>query len=208
MTWRALDPAPHHICRFVVLLPNADLNEASLARAIWTLAGAHGASVQIIGLIDDWADEGLVRTRTALLAALLQESGLSAGVAFEQSELDWVRIVRKLLQPHDAIVCMSEQLYPTRTDGNGVALAPLSRHLAMLHVPVCELSNILIAPPARTFKRAFKTLLLPVCIIAVSLVLEVIFMSLTTAWAGWVRHAVIVAYAFIELVSVARLTQE
>lgn len=207
MTWRTLDALAQPIHRFVVLLPNMDLHEAALARALWALAGECGATVQIIALIDDWADEGLVRTRTALLAALLRESGLNGCVAYEQNDADWVRIVRKVLRPGDALVCMAEQIYPTRNTGAGIAFAPLSRHLTMLHVPVCELSGVLIAPPANTFKRTVKTLLLPALIVAGSLALEIIFVDATRMWAGWVRHTAIGIYTAIELFSITRLAQ-
>lgn len=207
MTWRTLDALAQPIHRFVVLLPNTDLHEAALARALWALAGERGATVQIIALIDDWADEGLVRTRTALLTVLLRESGLNGCAAYEQNDADWIRIARKGLRAGDAFVCMTEQTYPVRNDSAGISFSPLSRHLAMLHVPVCELSGVLIAPPANTFKRTFKTLLLPALIIAGSLALEVIFVGVTRTWAGWVRHATIGAYTAIELFSITRLAQ-
>lgn len=205
--WRTLDLAPQPIRRFIVLLPNADLHEAALARALWAFAGERGASVQIIALIDDWADEGLVRMRTALLAALLRESGLNACITLEQDDADWMRIARREMRSGDALVCMAEQLYPARNAGAGIALAPLSKHLTMLRVPVCEMSGVLIAPPVPTFKRTFKTLLLPALIIAGSLALEVIFVNATHTWAGWVRHSAIAAYTAVELFSITRLAQ-
>jgi hypothetical protein len=207
MTWRALDPSAQPIRRFVLLLPNADVHEVAVARALWTLAGERGATVQVIALIDDWADEGLVRTRTVLLAALLRESGLNACITYEQNDADWLRIARKAQRAGDVFVCMAEQSYPVQRDRAGLALAPLSRHLAMLHVPVCELSGVLLAPPANTFKRTFKTLLLPALIIAGSLALEMIFVGATRAWAAWIRHATIGVYTLIELFSITRIAR-
>jgi hypothetical protein len=207
MTWRALDPAPRSIRRILLLLPNADLNEAMLARALWTLAGAHHASVHVIALIDDWADEGQVRLRVALLLALLRGSGIQPVEHYEKDTVDWISIVRRMYQPGDVVVCHAEQQLPVN-NGGVPHLSPLSTHIAMLHIPVCELHGAIKHPPAMTLRRVIKVWVLPVLIIVLSVGLEIVFMRWARNWAMWSRQAVLAAYTTFEIATVSWMARD
>lgn len=207
MTWRALDPAPHPIRRLLVLLPNADLNEALLARALWTLAGTHHAAIQLVALVDDWADEGQVRTRVALLTALLRGDGLEPAEHYELDRTDWEGIVRQLYRPGDVIVCHAEQTLPVSNGGLKPHVSPLSTHLAMLHMPVCELRGAIRQAPAMTLRRALRVWVLPLLVIGLSLALEVLFVRWARNWAESSRQAVLVTYTTLEIASVAWLAK-
>jgi hypothetical protein len=208
MTWRVLDPTPCQIRRLLVLLPNADLNEALLARALWTLAGERGATVQIIALIDDWADEGQVTMRVALLAALLRGSGIEPAAHYERDSADWMSIVRSMYRPGDVIVCHAEQTLPASTGGFIPRTSPLSTHIAMLHMPVCELHGAIKTPPAMTARRTLKVWVLPLLIVSLSIVLEIVFARWARGWAEWSRQAALATYTTLEIASVAWLARD
>jgi hypothetical protein len=208
MTWRAIDPAPHQIRRLLVLLPNVDMNEALLARALWALAGEHQASVHVVALIDDWADEGQVRLRVALLSALLRGSGIEPVEHYEQDTLDWLDIVRRLYRPGDVIVCHAEQMLPASDGRFAPHLSPLSTHIAMLHMPVCELRGAVKETPAMTVRHAMKVWGLPLFILIMSFALEILFLRWARGWAEWSRQAVMAIYTTLEIVSVAWITRD
>lgn len=207
MTWRTLDPAPRRIRRILVLLPNADLNEAMLARVLWTLAGAHHASVHVIALIDDWADEGQVRLRVALLLALLRGSGIDPVEHYEKDTTDWISIVRRMYMPGDVVVCHAEQKLPVNNNG-APHLSPLSTHIAMLHMPVCELHGAIKHQPPMTLLRAIKVWGLPLLIVVLSVGLEILFMHWARNWAMWSRQAVLATYTTLEIISVVWMTKD
>lgn len=208
MTWRALDPSPCQIRRLLVLLPNADLNEALLARALWTLAGERGAAIEIIALIDDWADEGQVCMRVALLVALLRGAGMEPAVHYERDSTDWIAIARRMHRPGDVIVCHAEQTLPASNGGLKPHVSPLSTHLAMLHMPVCELRGAIKTPPALTVRRAVKVWMVPLLIIVFSVVLEIVFVRWARNWAEWSRQAALATYTTLEIASVAWLAKD
>jgi len=208
MTWRALDLAPHLIRRFIVLLPNADINEAQLARAVWTLAGERHVAVHVIALIDDWADEGQVRLRIALLSALLRGSGIEPEEHYEKDTTDWLSIVRRLYAPGDVVVCHAEQTMLESGGGMTARFSPLSTHIAMLHMPVCELRGVIKAKPAMTVRRAIRVWGLPLMVILVSIGLEILFMRWARNWAEWSRQAVLATYTTLEIVSVAWIAKD
>jgi hypothetical protein len=208
MSWRALVPAPHPIRRLLLLLPNVDLNEAMLARALWTLAGEHGSAVHVVALIDDWADEGQVRMRVALLMALSRGSGVELVEHYERDTTDWLDIVRRLYRPGDVIVCHAEQTLPAGKGHFSAHLSPLSTHLAMLHMPVCELRGAIKETPAMTLRHALKVWGLPLLILVVSVAFEILFMRWARGWAEWSRQAALATYTALEIVSVVWLTRD
>jgi hypothetical protein len=207
-TWRALDPAPRPIRRLLLLLPNADVNEALLARAILTLAGEHHTSVRIVAMIDDWADEGQVRLRVALLAALLRGAGIEPDEHYEKDTIDWLSVLRPMYVPGDVIVCHAEQRLPANEGRFPPHTSPLSTHIAMLHMPVCELRGALRDKPAMTVRRAMRVWVLPLIVIGVSLVLEVLFVRWARDWAESSRQAILAIYTTLEILSVVWLAKQ
>lgn len=207
VTWRALDPAPQNIRRLLLLLPNADIHEAKLARALWLLAGERQVDVHVVAMIDDWADEGEVRLRIALLSAMLRSSGIESKEYFERDSTDWESIVRRMYQPGDVVVCHAEQTLPMNNGRFLPHFSPLSTQLAMLHMPVCELRGAIKAQPAMTKHRAIRVWVLPMIVICLSFALQVIFVGATRAWAEWSRQAVLIIYTAAEILSVVWLVQ-
>lgn len=207
ITWRTIDLAPIPLARLVVLLPNTDVNEALLARAIWALSMPRGLRVHVVAMIDDWADEGNVRLRLALLTALLRESGIEPSVELEQDDVDWTRVVRRLHQPGDAVVCHAEQMAVVGIRGARVDRQPLGACLAALRMPVCELSGVIAASPGPTLRQTARAWLLPFAIVFATLALELLFLDWTRGWADWARRAVLAAWTTAEILTVARLAR-
>lgn len=205
LTWRTLDPAPIALARLVVLLPNTEVNEAMLARAIWVLSMPRGLRVHVVAMIDDWADEGEVRLRLALLTALLRESGIDPSVELEQDDADWMRIARRVCRPGDAVVCHAEQTAAVGLRGARVEHQPLGACLAALRLPVCELSGVITRAPALTLRQTARAWLLPFAFVIVTLFLELLFLGWARGWADWARRAVLAAWTTAEILTVARL---
>lgn len=207
ITWRALDPAPQPFRRILLLLPNADINEAQLARALWTLAGERQAAVHVIALIDDWADEAQIRLRVALLSALLRGSGIEPEAHYEKDTTDWLGIVRRMYAPGDVVVCHAEQTMPVNNGHFPPHFSPLSTHIAMLHMPVCEMRGAIKQMPAMTLRRVIKVWGLPLIIIFGSMALEILFVRWARDWVEWSRQAVLVAFTTVEILTVVWLAK-
>jgi hypothetical protein len=203
--WDSATIAPAPIRRLIVLLPNADINEALFARALWTLAAHNGAEIHIVAMVDDWADEGRVRLRVALLAALSRESGIEPCTRFE-TDTDWIRIVRRLYTPGDVVVCHAEQRASSGVRNFTIEFKPLSTFIAALRIPVCELQGVIRHQPRMTLKRAIRVWVLPLLVIVASLVLEVLFIRWARDWVEWMRQFALLVYTAIEILVITRLT--
>ena len=156
--WHTPDRPHTLIRRLIVLLPDTDMNEVVFARVLWMLAGHNGSRVRLIAKVEDWANRGLVEVRVALLESFLREANIELSTVFDDSTNDWVQIVRHEYLPGDAIVCHAEQKLPVRAQGFGIEVSSLSHHLAMLHMPVCELQGILIGLQKMTFVRVAQSM--------------------------------------------------
>ena len=207
--WLTLDSPqtalPSH--RLLVLLPDGDLNEAGLAHALWRVAGQHGTQVHLIIGVDDWAGEGLVRLREALVESMLREANIEPTSEMVSGNADWVQLARQHYVPGDVVVCLAEHKLPVRTHTFGIEVSPISHHLAALRMPVCELRNVIIHQPTMTVIRAIKVWIVPLLIIFGSLALEAMFFSWARNWAEWVRNAALAIYTTVEILSVAWLAR-
>jgi|GEM_PF-1808852 len=199
---------PSTIRRLLVLLPDGDLNEAGLARVLVRVAGHTCERVHLIIGVDDWAQIGLARLRVALIESMLREVHLEPTSELVAGNVDWVQLVRQHYLPGDVVVCLDEHTLPVRTTNFGIEVRPISQHLAMLHMPVCDLQGVVIHPPTMTVERAFKVWIAPLVIIVGSLALEAMFFSWARHWADWARNTVIAVYTAIEVISVAWLARK
>jgi hypothetical protein len=105
------------------------------------------------------------------------------------------------------IVCHAEQTLPVNSGGSMPRVSPLSTHLAMLHMPVCELRGAIKAPQAMTVRRAIRVWVLPLFVIVASLALEVLFVRWARDWAESSRQAALAIYTTLELLSVVWLAK-
>jgi hypothetical protein len=193
------------INRLLVLLPDEDIDEASLSSVLWTMAARNGAGIHVIAAIRDWADEPQARLRLGLLTALLRESGLETGTEIVR-DAELLRIAVERRKPGDLVVCPADA--PT-SEGQAVlipALHPLSVVFSPLGQPVRELRGI-VRPRARRILREWTAWLFPLVIVIGSLFVEVAFVRVAGGMANWARQLIIAAYTALELASIAWLAR-
>jgi hypothetical protein len=94
--------------RLIVLVPQPEVDEAVLARRVWTLALSGRSEVLYVALVRDLDDEARARRSLALLTSITRDDRLrvTSQVVFQSQ---WLTALRPLYQPGDAIVCMAEQ---------------------------------------------------------------------------------------------------
>jgi hypothetical protein len=193
------------IKRLLVLLPDEDIDEASLSSTLWTMAARNGAAIHVIAAIRDWANEPQAQLRLGLLTALLRESGLETATEIVR-DAELLRIAVERRKPGDLVICPAGAPAP---DGRGVpipALHPLSVVFSPLGQPVRELPGI-IRPRARRVLREWTTWMLPLIIVIGSLILEIAFVRAAGDMANWARQLIIAAYTALELASIAWLAR-
>lgn len=153
--------------RLLVLTPSTEVDEAELARRVWSLASPQRLAVLYLGLVRDLEDEPRVRRQVATLAALTRDDSI---VVETHSQLarDWLQLVDKFYRPGDVIVCPVEL-----EDGGWVA---------RLRAPVYVLFDIPRVPPPRRLRQVARLVnwLVPIAIIAGFFWLQVQVDRLTT----------------------------
>ena len=117
-------PEPLPIKRLIVLVPPDDVDEAVLARRIWTMALHERCEVLYVALVRDVDYEARARRSLALLASMTRDARLQVAthLAFQSQ---WLKALRPLYQPGDAIVCLAEQTVKRL----GRSAQPLSQQL-------------------------------------------------------------------------------
>jgi hypothetical protein len=128
-----------------VLVPLPEVDEAALARRVWTMALRGRSEVLYVALVHDADDEARARRSLALLASMTRDDRLrvSTHLAFQSQ---WLKALRPLYQPGDAIVCMAEQTVKRL----GRSALPLSGQLvAEFGEVVRVLDGVSVAPPSR-----------------------------------------------------------
>ena len=173
-------PAPAR--RLVVLVPDPDVDESELARRIWLLASPRMLKVVYVGMVQDHADESFVRQQLATLAALTRDNHTTVETQ-AHDDRDWLRIVRRVRQPGDQIICVAEQT----TFGRGAERRSLGEALASaLGAPVYLLSGLpshARPQPPRRLPRLLIDWAVPVAIIVGFFLMQVAISQLVEEWA-------------------------
>ncbi len=193
------------IKRLLVLLPDEDIDEASLANVLWTMAARNGAGIHVVAAIRDWASEPQAQLRLGLLTALLRESGLETETEIVH-DAELLRVAVERRRPGDIVICPAGTPTPDGRASLIPALHPLSMVFSPLGQPVRELPGI-VRPRARRGLREWTTWLLPLAIVIGSLFLEVAFVRVAGDMANWARQLVIAAYTAVELASIVWLAR-
>lgn len=188
--------------RLVVVLPIQDINESAAARALFHLAAPTRVPVLILVRAGEGTGEPEARLRTALLAALLRESGLDTDIE-HAPDYDWRDIVLALYAPGDLVVCAAER---SRCAGGLLRArsAPLSSVLAAEHIPVCELPAALRTHGARPQRRVVVWLA-ALIVLAGSFAVQAAFIGLAQNWATWARQVALIALSGAEIASLVWL---
>lgn len=94
--------------RFVVPVTNLEIDFTVIARRVWELANATGASIQFIGLCDDAAQELSLRRTLATMSAIVNNGNIASGSEIVLGK-DWMDGVKSRVQAGDTVVCWHEQ---------------------------------------------------------------------------------------------------
>lgn len=122
--------------RLVVLVPDANVDEALLAARIWAVASPRALGVLYLGTLRQQQELYRARRRLAMLAAVTTDCYVHVEIALEH-EHDWVEAVRSVWRPGDLIVCHDEL-----TVAHGLRRQPASQALLQaLNAPVYLLSG-------------------------------------------------------------------
>jgi len=119
--------------RLIVLIPNVDLDEPQIARAIWEMASPVKLPVILLSMCTDNLEELHLQRRLITLAALIRDPRVAVEIHIENGG-DWRRGVQSILEDGDVILCHEEQHV-------GMRNKTLVSVLNTLHVPVWTLSG-------------------------------------------------------------------
>ena len=123
--------------RLVVLVPDFDVDEASLATRIWSMASPRHMQVLFLGTLRHDQERYRARRRLALIAAITRDRATHV-----ESQLvlnaDSLAAAQAVYQPGDIFVCHSEQMVSSWR----AAPAPLAeRLLSVVNAPIYVLSG-------------------------------------------------------------------
>ena len=122
------------IRRLIVLVPNADVDEAQIAREVWEMATAAKLAVLLLSMCNDDSEELRLQRRLITLMALIRDPRIAVEMHIEYGR-DWLRGVKSVLADGDVILCQAEQVV-------GLRHQPLANVLSTLPVPVWTLSGL------------------------------------------------------------------
>ncbi len=105
---RLLEATPPPIERLLVLIPDCEVNEPALAKAIWSRAVSHRLPVVLVGTCATVNQEPRARRRLATLAALIRDTDVSVTTQIHP-EIDWVETVASQVRTGDMVVSQAEQ---------------------------------------------------------------------------------------------------
>lgn len=155
--------------RLVVLIPRGDFAEDILVRRIWRLASASGLGVLYLTLCPDEEYIPHYRRRLTNLAMMTSDNKLRA-CANVISENNWGDVVKRIQQPGDLLVCMTNH----QVAQNLIKRRKLGEKLIQISkAPVYMLGGIKIGPTPE-WEFAFKEVLAWVA----SLILIITFFGL------------------------------
>lgn len=109
--------------RLVVLIPDQDVNEADLARHLWTWAETAELDILLLGSITQ-GDEAYVRRRLTNIASFLRNGRIRVETTLRHQNR-WEPALQESSRPGDLLVCHAEQ----RISYNGLKKYPLSEVL-------------------------------------------------------------------------------
>lgn len=141
-----LDPGPAR--RLIVLVPESEVDTASVTRRIWELANALESRVLFLGLSKDAAHEPSLRRQLVALSAIAED-----GLVFVESKIkignDWSNAVLSEWHKGDVVVCFAGQR-------SGITRRPLSQILeADLGATVYVLAGVEVKEPLRSDAMAW-----------------------------------------------------
>jgi hypothetical protein len=123
--------------RLVVLVPDAEVDEARLAAKLWTMASGPGLNIILLSLVRNTFREASVQRRLTTIAAITRDKRTHVEVRLGAGA-HWESLIQSIWQTGDLLVCHAEQSKSVI----GIGREPLAPVLASaLKVPVYALAG-------------------------------------------------------------------
>lgn len=123
---------PPPLKRLVVLVPDAEVDEARLATKLWSMASGPGLNLLLLGLSRDSSREARLQRRLATIASIARDRRTQVDSRVSVSTR-WESLIQSVWQAGDLLVCHAEQ----SSSVFGIGREPLAPVLASrLKVPV------------------------------------------------------------------------
>ena len=163
--------------RLVVLIPNLDIDEAEVARAVWELAFPPELAVLFLGLCPNANEEPRVRRRLATIAALTRDQKVPVEIQFEFGR-NWIRTLKTVLEAGDIVVCYAEQQ-------TGIWRQPLELALERLNIPILILKGYIpsMHKPSSTFWHESIFWLVSIAVLLVFFLFQIRILRISEEWA-------------------------
>ena len=185
------------IQRLVVLVPDADVDEARFAAKLWSMASGPGLNIVLLSLVRNTFREASVQRRLTTIAAITRDKRTHVEIRLGVGA-HWESLIQSIWQTGDLLVCHAEQSKSVF----GIGREPLAPVLAStLKVPVYALAGFYPELPPELpegVRQIFATVPLVAIVTAFFFVLAGI-QRLTTGLVqtGLFCLSVIVAYGLI-----------
>ena len=99
------NPCPHP--RFIVLVPDSQIDEIALGRRIWDLASTYDSDVLFLSAVQDPDHEMTAVHRMTVLSAIVQDRRFHVETAL-RFDKNWRKAIQEVWKPGDVIVCCAE----------------------------------------------------------------------------------------------------
>ncbi len=188
-----IDPAFPPIRRLVVLIPDAETQEAELAQQLWTIAARGKLTVLLFGLRRNAGSVLSARRRLATLAALIAGPAVQVETRLAP-DADWLPPLRRLRCSGDLVICHAEQ----RLARWGIWPNPVGEWLAgKLNAPVGVLAGFYPRLPPDHFHPASRFIAgaAPFIIFFSATALQILIHQ--TTW-GWLSSLLLSASVVVE----------
>lgn len=105
---RAVDdfpqPADNSQRRLMVLVSEADWDDAEFPQRIWSLAAPHGLPVVLLGKYSETADEARARRHLVSMGAAIRDDRVATQIQLHRGEA-WIEQLQAIWQPGDLVIC-------------------------------------------------------------------------------------------------------
>lgn len=164
--------------RLVVLVPDQQVDDAALAKRVWSLAVSRRLSVTYLGLARDVDAEMRLRRELSLLLALTRDDRFTVETK-PVARRTWLQALRAEIRPGDVVVCVASHQIARW------GRAPQS----VVHVieasglyPVLELRDVSIAVPERPSQLQLMWQAVPLVIIGGFFQIQVLIAQAARDW--------------------------
>lgn len=178
--------------RLIVLVPDQPVDDAALARRVWSLAVPRRLAVTYLGLAHDADAEMRLRRELSLLMALTRDDRLVVETRTSAGR-NWLKLIKAEVRPGDVVVCVtSHQIH--RWGRKPQSVAQLIEASGVY--PVLELRDIPIAAVERPSRLRVVWRAMPLVIIGGFFEMQVFIMQ---AAKDWPRTALLCVTVGLEL---------